>query len=225
MNLPKLLLGTSLSLATFIGLSATSAIATNHTNFPETYVTQQPNCKNPQTQTELNICSGVDYQQEDKQLNQVYNQVRDQLSANRRQQLIVAQRAWISFRDGNCKFAKSEVEGGTMAPLIFNNCLQDTTKKRISELNSYEQNQMPQPNGSNYQTVDRKLNQVYQNTMGTLPASRQSQLKIAQRAWIVFRDANSKFESSLSNGSTQLSLIRMTEQRTKDLINLSRESR
>ncbi|TAG94561.1 MAG: DUF1311 domain-containing protein [Oscillatoriales cyanobacterium] len=224
MNLSKFLLGTSLSLATFIGLSA-NAIATNHHNFTTTDIAQQPNCKNPQTQTELNICSGVDYQRADKELNQVYNQVRDQLSANRRQQLIIAQRAWISFRDADCKFARSEVEGGTMAPLIFNNCLQDMTKKRISELNSYEQNQMPQPDGSNYQTVDRKLNQVYQNTMGTLRASRQSQLKIAQRAWIVFRDANSKFESSLSNGDSQFSLIRMTEQRTKDLINLSRESR
>ncbi|TAF01306.1 MAG: DUF1311 domain-containing protein [Oscillatoriales cyanobacterium] len=209
MNLSKLLLGTSLSLATFIGLSA-NAIATNHHNFTTTDVAQQPNCKNPQTQTELNICSGVDYQRADQKINQVYNQVRDQLSANRRQQLIVAQRAWISFR-----------EGGTMASLIANNCLEDLTKKRTLELNSYAQNQMPQPNGKNFQTVDRKLNQVYQNTIGTLPASRQSQLKIAQRAWIVFRDANSKFESSLSNGNSQLSLIRMTEQRTKDLVDFS----
>ena len=224
MNLSKLLFGTSLSLATFIGLSG-KAIATNYHNFTKTDIAQQPNCKNPQTQTELNICSGVDYQRADKQLNQVYNQVRDQLSANRRQQLIVAQRAWISFRDADCKFARSAVEGGTMAPLIFNNCLQDLTKKRTSELNSYLQNEMSQPTSRNYQTVDRKLNQVYQNTMGTLPASRQSQLKIAQRAWIVFRDANSKFESSLSNGDSQLSLIRMTEQRTKDLVNFSEQSR
>ncbi|MEK0189494.1 lysozyme inhibitor LprI family protein, partial [Microcoleus anatoxicus] len=109
--------------------------------------------------------------------------------------------------------------------LIANNCLEDLTKKRTLELNSYAQNQMPQPNGKNFQTVDRKLNQVYQNTIGTLPASRQSQLKIAQRAWIVFRDANSKFESSLSNGNSQLSLIRMTEQRTKDLVDFSQQSR
>lgn len=224
MNLPKLLLGTSLSLATFIGLSA-NAIATNNTNFTKTDVAQQPNCKNPQTQTELNICSGVDYQRADQKINQVYNQVRDQLSANRRQQLIVAQRAWISFRDANCKFARSAVEGGTMAPLIANNCLEDLTKKRTLELNSYSQNQMPQPTGKNFQTVDRKLNQVYQNTIGTLPASRQSQLKIAQRAWIIFRDANSKFESSLSNGNSQLSLIRMTEQRTQALVDFSQQSR
>jgi uncharacterized protein YecT (DUF1311 family) len=224
MNLPKLLLGTSLSLATFIGLSA-NAIAANHTNFPETYVAQQPNCKNPQAQTELNICSGVDYQRADQKLNQVYNQVRDQLSANRRQQLIVAQRAWISFRDADCKFARSTFEGGTMAPFIFNTCLQDMTKKRTLELRSYEQNQMPQPTSRNYQTVDRKLNQVYQKIIGTLAASRQSQLKIAQRAWIVFRDANTKFESSLSNGDNQFSLIRMTEQRTEDLVDFSRESR
>ena len=98
-----MLLGTSLSLATFMGLSA-KAIATNHTNFPETYVAQQPNCKNSQTQTELNICSGVDYQRADQQLNQVYNQVRDQFFVNRRQQLIVAQRPWISFDDASSKF-------------------------------------------------------------------------------------------------------------------------
>lgn len=112
-----------------------------------------------------------------------------------------------------------------MAPLIANTCLEDLTKKRISELNSYLQNQIPLPTSRNYQTVDRKLNQVYQNTMASLSASRQSQLKIAQRAWIVFRDTNSKFESSLSNGERQLSLIRMTEQRTKDLVDLSQQSR
>lgn len=224
MNLSKLLLGTSLSLATFIGLSA-KAIASNPHNFPETYISQQPNCKNPQAQTELNICSGLEYQRADKQLNQVYNQVRAQFSPTPRQQLILAQRAWISFRDANCKFAASEFEGGTMAPFLANTCLENLTKKRTSELNSYLQNQIPLPTSRNYQTVDRKLNQVYQNTMASLSASRQSQLKIAQRAWIVFRDTNSKFESSLSNGERQLSLIRMTEQRTKDLVDLSQQSR
>jgi len=224
MNLSKLLLGTSLSLATLIGLSA-KAIATNHHNFTQTYISQQPNCKNPQAQSELNICSGLEYQRADKQLNQVYNQVRAQFSPTPRQQLILAQRAWISFRDANCKFAASQFEGGTMAPFMANTCLEKLTKKRTSELDSYLQNQMPLPTSRNYQTVDRKLNQVYQNTIGTLSASRQSQLKIAQRAWIVFRDANSKFESSLSNGGKQLSLIRMTEQRTKDLVDFSQQGR
>ncbi|MEZ2249998.1 lysozyme inhibitor LprI family protein [Microcoleus sp.] len=224
MKLSKLLLGTSLSLATFIGLS-TKAIATNPQNFPQTYVAQQPNCKNPQTQTELNICSGIDYRRADQQLNQVYNQVRGIVSANHRPQLILAQKAWISFRDADCQFAQSAVAGGTMAPLITNTCRTDLTKKRISELNSYLQNQMPQPKNRNYQTVDGQLNQVYQKTIGTLSASRQSQLKIAQRAWIVFRDANSKFESYLSNGDSKLSLIRMTEERIQDLVNFSEQSR
>ena len=61
--------------------------------------------------------------------------------------------------------------------------------------------------------------------MASLSASRQSQLKIAQRAWIVFRDTNSKFESSLSNSERQLSLIRMTEQRTQALSDFSRQNR
>ncbi len=224
MNLSKLLLGTSLSLATFIGLS-TKAIATNPQNFPQTYVAQQPNCKNPQTQSELNICSAVDYQRADKQLNLIYNQVRNLVSANHRSQLIIAQKAWISFRDADCKFAQSAFAGGTIAPLITNNCRTDLTKKRVSELNSYLQNQMPQPKSRNYQTVDRKLNQVYQNTIDNLSVSRQSQLKIAQRAWISFRDANSKFESYLSNGDSKLSLIRMTEDRTQDLVNFSQQGR
>ena len=86
MNLSKLLLGTSLSLATFIGLS-TKAIATNPQIFPQILVAQQANCKNPQTQTELNICSGLDYRRADQQLNQVYNQVRDQRSTIRRPEI------------------------------------------------------------------------------------------------------------------------------------------
>jgi uncharacterized protein YecT (DUF1311 family) len=98
---------------------------------------QQPNCRNPQTQTEINICAGIEYQNADKKLNQVYQQLIPKLSASRRQKLILAQRAWITFRDANCEFERSQLEGGTIASAIQAACMAELTKTRTAQLDQY----------------------------------------------------------------------------------------
>jgi len=97
-------------------------------------VAQQPNCKNPQTQAEMNVCAGIEYQNADKKLNQQYQKLISTLSANRKQKLIAAQKAWLSYRDANCDYEKSEVEGGTLAPTIYALCMADLTKERTTRL-------------------------------------------------------------------------------------------
>ncbi|MBE9227355.1 lysozyme inhibitor LprI family protein [Phormidium sp. LEGE 05292] len=100
-------------------------------------VAQQPNCKDPQTQLEINICAGIEYRNADKRLNQVYQQLMPKLSAARKQKFILAQRAWINFRDANCEFERSQFEGGTIAPAIQAGCLTQLTKTRTAQLEKY----------------------------------------------------------------------------------------
>jgi len=104
---------------------------------PAIQIAQQPNCKNPQTQAEMNVCAGIEFQNADKRLNQVYQQLTSKLSATRKQKLILAQKAWISFRDANCEFERSQFEGGTMAPAANAGCLAQLTKTRTKQLEQY----------------------------------------------------------------------------------------
>ncbi|MFB2836737.1 lysozyme inhibitor LprI family protein [Floridanema evergladense] len=100
-------------------------------------VAQQPNCKDPQTQVEINNCAGIEYQNADRKLNQAYQKLIPKLSAARRQKLILAQRAWITFRDANCEFERSQFEGGTMAPAAQAGCMAQLTKTRTKQLEEY----------------------------------------------------------------------------------------
>jgi uncharacterized protein YecT (DUF1311 family) len=48
--------------------------------------------------------------------------------------LIESERAWIKYRDLECKFQAVGYTGGSMYPLIFSSCMTDLTKKRTQEL-------------------------------------------------------------------------------------------
>ncbi len=100
-------------------------------------VAQQPNCNNPQTQSEMNVCAGIAYRNADRRLNQVYQQLLPKLPASRRQQLVTAQQAWIRYRDASCNFERSEVEGGSMAPMVQASCLARLTEQRTKDLQQY----------------------------------------------------------------------------------------
>ena len=98
---------------------------------------QRPNCNNPQTQSEMNICASIAYQNADRKLNQVYRQLLPKLSAARKQKLISAQQAWIKFRDSSCEFERTAFEGGSIAPMIYSNCLAAVTEQRTNDLRRY----------------------------------------------------------------------------------------
>jgi uncharacterized protein YecT (DUF1311 family) len=133
----KFLLAT-LTTATLLSLGiATRTISSTTPNTTDIQIAQNPNCNNPQTQTAMNACSAIAYQNADKKLNQIYKQLMPQLSASRKQKLVTAQQAWIKFRDASCVFERSEVEGGSMAPMVYNDCLTTFTEQRIKDLQRY----------------------------------------------------------------------------------------
>ncbi|WP_298609552.1 lysozyme inhibitor LprI family protein [uncultured Thiothrix sp.] len=76
----------------------------------------------------------------------------------------------------------------------------------------------------NYQTVDKTLNQVYQQLMAKLEeANHKKALKTAQQAWLKYRDAHCEYEVYLNQGGTVYGayytacLTALTEERVKQL--------
>ncbi len=129
---------TLLSIASLLAVAmATPSIASPASGTTNLQLAQNPNCNNPQTQSEMNICASIAYQNADRKLNQVYRQLLPKLSAARKQKLIAAQQAWIKFRDSSCEFERSAYEGGSLAPMIYGFCLADVTEQRTKDLRRY----------------------------------------------------------------------------------------
>jgi uncharacterized protein YecT (DUF1311 family) len=129
---------TLLSIASLLAVGmATPSIAGPTSAATNLQLAQRPNCNNPQTQSEMNICASIAYQNADRKLNQVYRQLLPKLSAARKQKLISAQQAWIKFRDSSCEFERSAYEGGSLAPMIYGFCLANVTEQRTKDLRRY----------------------------------------------------------------------------------------
>lgn len=107
---------------------------------------QEPkaNCKNPQTQIEMNICSQRDFDTADKALNAQYQATRKAMKAwdadamselkGAEDALVKAQRAWVAYRDAQCISYGFQAHGGSMEPMLISGCQADLTLKRTAEL-------------------------------------------------------------------------------------------
>ena len=98
-------------------------------------IKQKDNCDNPLTQTTMNICANLEYQEVDRRLNQIYQQVRKEIIGSvQEQKLIKAQLSWIEFRDLDCDYVAEAYRGGSIQPLIYYSCLTSLTEERIQHL-------------------------------------------------------------------------------------------
>jgi uncharacterized protein YecT (DUF1311 family) len=95
--------------------------------------------RSDETQSGLNICAAADYKAADAKLNADYSEIMKRLSdnADARKLLQESQRAWVTFRDAECKFSSSGVEGGSIYPLVYSGCLQTLTDARVEQLGAY----------------------------------------------------------------------------------------
>ncbi|CDM96336.1 lysozyme inhibitor LprI family protein [Limnospira fusiformis KN01] len=103
----------------------------------ETHVAQGIQCNPKGSMAEMKKCADDDYRVADRKLNEVYQQLTPKVQGEERQRLIAAQRAWIQFRDTNCRFESAEALGGTLEGLLFTNCLTKMTTNRTAELQAY----------------------------------------------------------------------------------------
>jgi len=90
-------------------------------------------------QATMNQCAAQQNAAADKELNALYQQITSRLKSNpdSKKQLVSAQRAWVAFRDAECKFSASGVEGGSVYPLIYSNCVTELTRARVATFKTY----------------------------------------------------------------------------------------
>jgi len=61
-----------------------------------------------------------------------------------------------------------------------------------------------------FQKAEQELNAVYKDLMQQLDEGRREKLRLAQNAWLRFREANADFEADAVRGGTLAPLIKMT---------------
>ena len=96
-----------------------------------------------ESQTGMNICAGADYKASDAKLNADYGEIVKRLSddADARKLLQESQRAWIAFRDAECKFSTVRQSKGARSirwsmPMCLQGLTDDTRRaaRRLSEM-------------------------------------------------------------------------------------------
>lgn len=92
-----------------------------------------------QTQLGLDKCADAAFQRADHALNAAYRDVLRRLGDDKPKKDLIAasQRAWVAFRDAECKFAVSSTEGGSIYPMEYSLCLEGETQKRTKDLQAY----------------------------------------------------------------------------------------
>lgn len=95
------------------------------------------NCKSAITQREMNACASSALDRETKKINNVYGDLRAKLDEKQKSKLKEIQLAWIKFRDLECKFTASGVEGGSAYPMVHDACLAEMTQQRIKQLSRF----------------------------------------------------------------------------------------
>jgi uncharacterized protein YecT (DUF1311 family) len=96
-------------------------------------------CTEPMDQVTMNICADKDYRAADAVLNKTYKTAMDGLDGDGRELLKASERAWVAFRDAECKYEAAPNEGGTIYPLIYSGCLTRLTKARTAQLKEGQQ--------------------------------------------------------------------------------------
>lgn len=109
----------------------------------------QIDCANAMAQIEMNICAGREFDRADAELNALWREVIARARANDRSPengrvegddrteegtLREAQRGWIIFRDAHCTWEGFAERGGSMEPMVVEECRTRMTRARIAEL-------------------------------------------------------------------------------------------
>jgi len=116
-------------MAAMLGLVSYQASAAE-----ELYSKEYSVCLNNSGGVTVNIleCISAETEHQDVLLNKAYRDLRAVLTAERKRELLEAQRAWLKYRDLNCKFYAGS--GGTLAAIASNDCFLKGTAVRAGEL-------------------------------------------------------------------------------------------
>jgi len=96
-------------------------------------------CNETGSQQEMNACAELNFNAADKEINEVYKDLKMSLAPAEQAVLVQDERKWLKRLDATCrKSANREAEGGSMWPMVFWQCKADTTKLRIEALRHWQ---------------------------------------------------------------------------------------
>lgn len=103
---------------------------------PARAATPHAHCSRDDTQLQLDERYDKFYRSVDAELNDTYRKLAAKLAkdADTMSLLKKAERAWIAYRDAECKFEINQTKGGSIYPLEWSNCLADKTIAHIKVL-------------------------------------------------------------------------------------------
>lgn len=87
-----------------------------------------------QTQSQLNAQAAARHRAADAALNAQYQSLLRSLSPQSRELLRQSERAWITFRDAECRLRASGVQGGSVFPMIYSECAAELIRERTRQL-------------------------------------------------------------------------------------------
>lgn len=106
--------------------------------FPAIAMAQDDDCKNPQSQMQMNICAGQAYEQEAMKLAGAVRKLRAELEPITQARLDEAQGKWQTFMEADCALVGSaEAEGGSMQSMVTGMCMTDRAKERRSYIEHF----------------------------------------------------------------------------------------
>jgi uncharacterized protein YecT (DUF1311 family) len=109
----------------------TSLFAENQNDNTKEYLTCMSNAEG--VVAKMLDCISVEFNRQDSRLNSAYKKLMSKVPKHRKDSLVEAQRAWISFRDANCSFYH-DPDGGSAAHVAGNECTLNATVDRANEL-------------------------------------------------------------------------------------------
>lgn len=88
-------------------------------------------------QPAMTDCTAQEYGRQDARLNQAWVMVMRRLGPAKKASLRTSQRAWLKTRDRKCLAERDSYQGGSIAPMMFYNCMTNETIKRTLWLEQY----------------------------------------------------------------------------------------
>ena len=103
-------------------------------------------CVTQRNTIEINACGQKQFDQSDNSLNQVYQSLLKKFSDKDKpdsrnsvikQYLVNAQRAWVTFRENDCKAIYTYNEGGTIRTIAYLSCMTQHAAQRTKDLKEF----------------------------------------------------------------------------------------
>jgi len=101
-----------------------------------------PNCKDPQTEIDMNTCATRPFNAADARMTRQYRLLAARMKQMDAEEpgylaaLLESQRAWLKYRETQCRFEGYTTRGGTAESLNADACRKDLTDKRTADLKS-----------------------------------------------------------------------------------------